>query len=258
MSGDGLTDLVRIRNGEVCYWPNLGYGRFGAKVTMDRSPRFDSAGPVRRHAASGSPTSTGRAPPTSSISRATRSTCTSTSPATRWGSRRRLGALPARRQPSRRPPCSTCSATARPAWSGRHRCPAMRARPMRYIDLMGGQKPHLLVRVAQQPGRGNRASSMRRPPSSTSPTSWPARPGSRGCRSRSTSSSGSKPTTTSAATASSRATPTTTATSTASSASSAASAASTSGTPKSSPRSRKAACFPAAGNQDPAYSVPPV
>ena len=22
MSGDGLSDLVRIRNGEVCYWPN--------------------------------------------------------------------------------------------------------------------------------------------------------------------------------------------------------------------------------------------
>ncbi|RKD25778.1 hypothetical protein BEP19_02225 [Ammoniphilus oxalaticus] len=42
MSGDGLTDLVRIRNGEICYWPNLGYGRFGAKVTMDRSPRFAS------------------------------------------------------------------------------------------------------------------------------------------------------------------------------------------------------------------------
>ncbi|MDR2712809.1 MAG: toxin, partial [Clostridiales bacterium] len=41
MSGDGLTDLVRIRNGEVCYWPNLGYGRFGAKVTMDDSPWFD-------------------------------------------------------------------------------------------------------------------------------------------------------------------------------------------------------------------------
>ena len=35
MSGDGLSDLVRIRNGEVCYWPNRGYGRFGAKVTMD-------------------------------------------------------------------------------------------------------------------------------------------------------------------------------------------------------------------------------
>ncbi len=41
MSGDGMTDLVRIRNGEVCYWPNLGYGRFGAKVAMDAAPRFD-------------------------------------------------------------------------------------------------------------------------------------------------------------------------------------------------------------------------
>jgi hypothetical protein len=41
LSGDGLTDLVRIRNGEVCYWPNLGYGRFGAKVTMDHAPLFD-------------------------------------------------------------------------------------------------------------------------------------------------------------------------------------------------------------------------
>ncbi|MCX9012795.1 MAG: hypothetical protein OIN66_16965 [Candidatus Methanoperedens sp.] len=40
-SGDGLTDLVRIRNGEVCYWPNLGYGRFGARVTMDNAPWFD-------------------------------------------------------------------------------------------------------------------------------------------------------------------------------------------------------------------------
>jgi hypothetical protein len=41
MSGDGLSDLVRIKNGQVCYWPNLGYGRFGAKVTMDQSPWFD-------------------------------------------------------------------------------------------------------------------------------------------------------------------------------------------------------------------------
>jgi RHS repeat-associated protein len=40
-SGDGLTDLARVRNGEVCYWPNLGYGQFGAKVVMDASPWFD-------------------------------------------------------------------------------------------------------------------------------------------------------------------------------------------------------------------------
>jgi RHS repeat-associated protein len=41
MSGDGLTDIVRIRNGEICYWPNLGYGKFGKKVGMDLAPVFD-------------------------------------------------------------------------------------------------------------------------------------------------------------------------------------------------------------------------
>jgi len=39
MCGDGSRDLVRIRNGEISYWHNLGYGRFGAKVTVDDSPR---------------------------------------------------------------------------------------------------------------------------------------------------------------------------------------------------------------------------
>ncbi|KAL8653504.1 MAG: hypothetical protein Q9210_002052 [Variospora velana] len=41
--GDGLRDLVRIRNGEICYCPNLGYGRFGRRITMDNSPFFDNA-----------------------------------------------------------------------------------------------------------------------------------------------------------------------------------------------------------------------
>ena len=38
----GLTDLVRIRNDDVSYWPNLGYGRFGAKVATDYAPWFDN------------------------------------------------------------------------------------------------------------------------------------------------------------------------------------------------------------------------
>ncbi len=42
MDGDGLVDLVRIRNGEVCYWPNLGYGRFGVRVVMADAPRFEA------------------------------------------------------------------------------------------------------------------------------------------------------------------------------------------------------------------------
>jgi RHS repeat-associated protein len=42
MTGDGLSDLVRIRNGAICYWPNLGYGRFGAKIAMKSAPQFDT------------------------------------------------------------------------------------------------------------------------------------------------------------------------------------------------------------------------
>jgi len=41
MSGDGLTDIVRIRNSDICYWPNLGYGNFGSKISMDHAPKFD-------------------------------------------------------------------------------------------------------------------------------------------------------------------------------------------------------------------------
>ncbi|GAA3788795.1 SpvB/TcaC N-terminal domain-containing protein [Streptomyces phyllanthi] len=42
MSGDGLADLVRVRHDEVRYWPNLGYGRFGAAVVMDDPPLLDA------------------------------------------------------------------------------------------------------------------------------------------------------------------------------------------------------------------------
>ncbi|MEZ0109732.1 RHS repeat-associated protein [Catenulispora sp. EB89] len=41
MTGDGLTDLVRVRNGSVDYWPALGYGRFGGRISMAGAPVFD-------------------------------------------------------------------------------------------------------------------------------------------------------------------------------------------------------------------------
>ncbi len=41
MSGDGLTDIVRIRNGAGDYWPNKGYGRFGQKISLKDAPHFD-------------------------------------------------------------------------------------------------------------------------------------------------------------------------------------------------------------------------
>ena len=42
MTGDGLADLVRVRNAEVSYWPNRGHGGFGARVVMQRAPVFDA------------------------------------------------------------------------------------------------------------------------------------------------------------------------------------------------------------------------
>ncbi|MBV7332280.1 VCBS repeat-containing protein [Chloroflexi bacterium TSY] len=40
MSGDGLQDAVLVHNGNVEYWPNLGYGRWGRRISMRRSPRL--------------------------------------------------------------------------------------------------------------------------------------------------------------------------------------------------------------------------
>jgi RHS repeat-associated protein len=41
MTGDGLLDIVGVENGSVCYWPNLGYGKFGRKITMEHAPWFE-------------------------------------------------------------------------------------------------------------------------------------------------------------------------------------------------------------------------
>lgn len=40
MAGSGQSHLVRIRTGEVVYWPNLSYGRFGEAITMAHAPDF--------------------------------------------------------------------------------------------------------------------------------------------------------------------------------------------------------------------------
>lgn len=40
MTGDGMQDIVLVSSGQIHYWPNLGYGRFGEKVVMLNPPRF--------------------------------------------------------------------------------------------------------------------------------------------------------------------------------------------------------------------------
>ena len=42
MTGDGLNDIVLLHNGRVDYWPNLGFGRFGNRITMSAAPRLET------------------------------------------------------------------------------------------------------------------------------------------------------------------------------------------------------------------------
>jgi len=44
MTGDGLDDIVLITHASATYYPNLGYGRFGARVNMEMNGCFDSPG----------------------------------------------------------------------------------------------------------------------------------------------------------------------------------------------------------------------
>lgn len=144
MSGDGLTDLVRVRNGEVCYWPNLGYGRFGAKVTMGQSPHFDGVDlfdgrRLRLADIDGSGTAdiiyfSGKAV-----------TLYFNQSGNAWGSPRRLARFPEVESVSSATVLDLLgNGTACLLWSSP--LPANSSRTMRYIDLMGGQKPHLMVR----------------------------------------------------------------------------------------------------------------
>jgi RHS repeat-associated protein len=48
MTGDGLQDLVLVENGAVAYWPNLGHGRWGARIGMRGSPRLPGGFDPRR------------------------------------------------------------------------------------------------------------------------------------------------------------------------------------------------------------------
>jgi RHS repeat-associated protein len=40
MTGDGMKDIVRVFSGRIDYWPNLGYGRFGKRITMMNAPHL--------------------------------------------------------------------------------------------------------------------------------------------------------------------------------------------------------------------------
>ena len=154
MSGDGLSDIVRVRNGEVCYWPNLGYGRFGAKVTMDHSPWFDTPDlfdqrRIRLADTDGSGTSDilylGHR----------RVEVFLNEMGNAWSSARRVDPFPA---------VDNLAAVEVTDFLGRGTgcllwsspLPGEQGRQLRYIDLMCGRKPHLLDRVVNHVGAETR------------------------------------------------------------------------------------------------------
>jgi hypothetical protein len=154
MTGDGLSDIVRIRNGEVCYWPNLGYGRFGAKVSMDRAPWFDTADlfdqrRVRLADTDGSGTSDiiylGHNRVEVFLNEMGNS----------WSSARDVHPFPAIDNMAAMEVMDLLGrGTSCLVWSSP--LPGDQGRQLRYLDLMCGKKPHLLDRVVNHAGAETR------------------------------------------------------------------------------------------------------
>ena len=144
VSGDGLTDIVRIRNGEICYWPNIGYGHFGAKITMDNAPRFDDTVQfdhkrIRLADIDGSGTTDIIYLHRDGVQMVFNQSGNS------WSEPRKLNAFPKIDNLNHIVPLdllgngTTCLVWSSPLLSDSDR-------PMRYINLMGGTKPHLLIK----------------------------------------------------------------------------------------------------------------
>jgi RHS repeat-associated protein len=150
LSGDGLSDLVHIRNSEVCYWSNLGYGRFGAKVTMDHAPWFDSPDQfdprrIRLADIDGSGTTDIIYLERDRVA-VYRNEC-----GNRWSPVEYITSVPSVDDVSSVAAVDLLgNGTACLVWSSQ--LPSHARSPMRYIDLMGGQKPHLLVRTVNNLG----------------------------------------------------------------------------------------------------------
>ena len=153
MSGDGLPDLVRIRNGEVCYWPSLGHGRFGPKITMDGAPCFDDersfdARRLRLADTDGSGLADVLYAGSDGVRIFVNESGNALSPP------RHVAEMVLTDGMSLDVVDLLGRGTACLVWSTA--LPGLPWRPVRYIDLMCGEKPHLLVRWENQLGAETR------------------------------------------------------------------------------------------------------
>jgi RHS repeat-associated protein len=154
MSGDGLNDIARLRNGEVVYWPNVGYGRFGPKVTMDDSPWFDAPDSFDpRRVRFGDIDGSGTIDLIYLAADEVRIYFNRFGNG--WTAPRRLTGLPV--------PDSHTIVEVEDLLGNGTACLLYSStlgtdQPTRYVDLMGGHKPHLLVRVITNLGAETRIS----------------------------------------------------------------------------------------------------
>ncbi len=150
MSGDGLTDIVRITNGGVCYWPNMGYGRFGAKVIMDNSPWYEAAGTFdHRRIRIADIDGSGTVDIIYLSAEGARLYFNRSGNA--WSDAQPLKGFPRIDDIASVATVDLFgNGTACLVWSSSS--PGDRRRQMRYVDLMGGQKPHLLLSMENNLG----------------------------------------------------------------------------------------------------------
>ncbi len=150
MCGDGLVNLARVRNGEVCYWPNLGYGSFGAKVTMDNAPWFDNDDQFDHRRIRLADIDGSGANDIIYLGR-DGSRIYFNQSGNRFSEQRRLSQFPGLDDHSSITINDLLgNGTACLVWSSP--LPMDARRPMWFIDLMGGQKPHLLIKSVNNLG----------------------------------------------------------------------------------------------------------
>lgn len=153
-TGDGQPDLACVRAGKVCYWSGLGFGRFDAKVTMANPPSFDSIdGFDHRYL---------------QLADVDGSGTTDLVYLGRGGARvwlNQAGNSFADPVPLRSvPPVDSTTAvsvtdllgTGTPCLVWSSPLPAHQGHAMRYVDLMGGTKPYLLVGMRNNLGAETR------------------------------------------------------------------------------------------------------
>ncbi len=142
MSGDGLTDLVRIRNGEVCYWQNLGYGRFSAKISMANAPVFDCSEQFNPNYLQLTDISGTGATDLLYLGKNKFKAYLNFS-GNAWSGATEIDPFFSTEQPNKITVTDLLgNGTACIVWSSE--LPAHQQIPMRYMDLMGGKKPHIM------------------------------------------------------------------------------------------------------------------